>query len=969
MCRQLRPKGPQLKRWINPKTWWSALDMDLHSLLMMMKGSLPPVVVIAMHQSTAVADITVTVGYLAALVSVAAQCLLPRAMFVKIMFFNLLATCFAASLCCLACYTAIKAREHSGGAGQGQEGETSTYNSDACVVSAIWLIVVIWFANAFRAWRPMELQDPMVLVSIFSVVTLTKMGTFQNLPEGLSFISRLLKTFLLGLSIATGISLLVLPITCRGNIFKDIRRYVEKTDNVLTSLVGYVESVPSLLTGAEQTLPPSSDAAGARSKLRTAINELNALDAKIQSGLYYSKNEVAWGKLAASDLVEISGLLRNLLRPLSGMALLPEVLDNPAELDSTPEQKDENFQNNMEGCSSDPILESLRVCLSEMSTIVATGLQYFLLQLELVDRNHPRQRCGPVLSFDHLDKDGKPVNLDPSSVDSIDMLEQILNDLPSRKRVLDVIFQSYNALSQTEGSERSSDTRKRSSALQREYFLTLYMLYLQNMVVDATLALAKFAHTKVVDRTMAQHRLIYPDNFIVGTWFSPSPEPQEDSTVFSAYNQPREDNEGNKVADPQHLVPANIWERGSGYVGRVVRLVGSDLSMFGFRVSVASFCVAILAFLDQTQEFFIRQRGVWAMIVIVIGMSPTSGQSLFGFVARILSTVLAVALSLIAWYIVAGRMPGVIVFLFLANTVLFYIYVKKPRYFGPSVIAIITLNVIIGYELQVYKLGRVTAESHGQPYYPIYLFGPYKLVTVAIGCAISFFWVIFPYPITAKSKVPRLVGQSLFNLARFYAAMHTTVGLWINRQHCSQAGVAHPHSQLVATLTELYKEELFLLNSVRMYSRFSSYEPSVGGKFPNKIYGNMVTSIQRTLNMMSLMAYIGNNMPPPPSSNENVPNDANDWFSHLSVAALESTDFQSQTTASLLCHLGSAIMNGQPLPPFLSVSEPYPLARQLQRLNIEFLDVKNAQYPAFTAFVSLEVLRTMMNIELETLLE
>lgn len=55
------------------------------------------------------------------------------------------------------------------------------------------------------------------------------------------------------------------------------------------------------------------------------------------------------------------------------------------------------------------------------------------------------------------------------------------------------------------------------------------------------------------------------------------------------------------------------------------------------------------------------------MIVIVIGMSPTSGQTMFGFVARIAATVVSLALSLIVWYIVDGKTPGVIISLYLAN--------------------------------------------------------------------------------------------------------------------------------------------------------------------------------------------------------------------------------------------------------------------------------------------------------------
>lgn len=51
----------------------------------------------------------------------------------------------------------------------------------------------------------------------------------------------------------------------------------------------------------------------------------------------------------------------------------------------------------------------------------------------------------------------------------------------------------------------------------------------------------------------------------------------------------------------------------------------------------------------------------------VIGMKPTSGQTMFGFVARICATAVSLVLSLVVWYIVDGKTAGVIVFLYLAN--------------------------------------------------------------------------------------------------------------------------------------------------------------------------------------------------------------------------------------------------------------------------------------------------------------
>lgn len=68
---------------------------------------------------------------------------MPRAKFMKIMLFDLLSTCVSASLCCLAVFCAVKARQHNMPPDASEE-VLNGYSSDACAVSAIWLIVMIW---------------------------------------------------------------------------------------------------------------------------------------------------------------------------------------------------------------------------------------------------------------------------------------------------------------------------------------------------------------------------------------------------------------------------------------------------------------------------------------------------------------------------------------------------------------------------------------------------------------------------------------------------------------------------------------------------------------------------------------------------------------------------------------------------------------------------------------------------------
>ncbi|KAH8672385.1 hypothetical protein BGZ61DRAFT_105508 [Ilyonectria robusta] len=982
MSRHQDLSGSRLRRWTSPTAWWRYLEMDTESLLMMMKGSLAPTIVIAISQSHAISDVTTTTGYLAALIAVSAQCLQPRAKFIKVMFFCLLSLCVTASITCLAIYSAVKARHPSNNATPDQ------YDSSASAVAAIWLFVMIWVGNALRAWRMAELQDPIVTSSIFALVALTRAGNWTTVDEGLDFVVRLIKTFLIGFAIPTGVSLLILPRTCRQGVCKDIRNFVHETNAVLHALTEFVNTASrtSFLTRQkthivseddvssqdDNELPSEVRFAKARSRLTKASDTLNTLDAKIQAGLKYSRNEVAWGKLSAADLDEISMLLRGVLLPLSGMSLLPDIVNSFTEAEPRVHPTDDGLTIEGQGPIDHGIIDALSECLGDTQTLVSTGLQYFLLQLELAGTGTKKPSDSEACTEESM-----PRELDPSSSDFVSAFGLKIHEMSVAKQNLRAdkfLVQTSTPPSQHASDDGTSETTQRidrDMIIQQDFLLVLYLFSLQTMVLDATLNLIRFAKRKTDDNTMKQSRLIIPAGL------HPKRSHIASSTTKEAPAQPNErrdtarEVQGLEVVDLVHLKPANFLERGSDWFRSVSHLIGSDLSMFGLRVAAASLSIGIVAFLRQSHDFFIHQRGVWAMIVVVIGMSPTSGQSFFGFFARILATAASVALSLAAWYIVVGKTAGVIIFLYLANVIEFYTYVKKPHLFGPSIIAIVTLNIIIAYELQVKAIGSDVAESNGQPYYPIYLFGPYKLAAVAVGCAVSFFWTIFPYPITAKSNVPRLAGGSLFNLARFYSAMHTAVDRWIHQDQDQQGPrvLGQEDDRLHGVLRDLYKQELLALNGLRMHNHFATYEPPIGGKFPSAIYAKLTAGMQRILTIMSLMAHIAQTMPAPSFQQLEDATEPSDLPSSQLAVAWASTGFQFQSTTSLFCHLASSLTHAKPLPPFLTASESFPLVRHLHKINSEMLQTQNSYQPAYTALISLELLRTALSLELQKQLD
>jgi hypothetical protein len=75
-------------------------------------------------------------------------------------------------------------------------------------------------------------------------------------------------------------------------------------------------------------------------------------------------------------------------------------------------------------------------------------------------------------------------------------------------------------------------------------------------------------------------------------------------------------------------------------------------------------------------------------------------------------------LAYITWYIVDEKTPGAIVFLWFFIFLNYYCFIKFPRFIPAAMICVITQVLIIGYELQVLKIGTAVATRTGQPYYP-----------------------------------------------------------------------------------------------------------------------------------------------------------------------------------------------------------------------------------------------------------
>lgn len=297
--------------------------------------------------------------------------------------------------------------------------------------------------------------------------------------------------------------------------------------------------------------------------------------------------------------------------------------------------------------------------------------------------------------------------------------------------------------------------------------------------------------------------------------------------------------------DPEHLPPETLFQK----VGDKIRVfpwfLRSFESTYGFRVACATMTIAVVAFLHDTQIFFIKQRLVWAMIMVNLSMSPTSGQSIFSFVLRIAGTIIAMVASLLCWYIPDENTAGVIIFLFIFVSCMFYVPIKMFRFRVVGIISIITTTMIIGYELQVRRVGKQVATSNGQTYYPIYLLAPYRLATVSGGIAVAFFWTFFPYPISEHSVLRQSLGASLYLLANYYSIIHETLLARMRGDEGDLALKSSAGRKLEKARHKVFSKQMLMLNGLRTYSGFLRWEVPIGGRFPKRKYDAILVCVEK----------------------------------------------------------------------------------------------------------------------------
>jgi hypothetical protein len=212
--------------------------------------------------------------------------------------------------------------------------------------------------------------------SIITIVSLSYAPQFSSVADILDLIRRIYGSLMLGIAIATAVSLLINPTSCRQIVFRDITKYLLQLRKVL-------ECERKYLAGLE-TRNPFQKHDDVQS-LQKEVQALRAVHGALFAHMGAAKKEIAWGRLSPTDIAEIQRLLRRVFLPIVGVSSIIDVFERLSKAHGwgTAENDAETASETELSHEYQEIMKSLHDHVEELHSALSEGIDHVLVRLKL----------------------------------------------------------------------------------------------------------------------------------------------------------------------------------------------------------------------------------------------------------------------------------------------------------------------------------------------------------------------------------------------------------------------------------------------------------------------------------------------------------------------------------------------------------------------------------------------------------
>lgn len=252
-------------------------------------------------------------------------------------------------------------------------------------------------------------------------VSMTYAPQFSTMTQAESFVQSLIAAYFTAFAIATGVSLLIFPLTSRQLFFEGVLNSITGLRSALVANTNYLISLESSdMFAAQRTntageKPPRSPEAEA---FLAKVRSLSAIQAKLGTDLEFGKQEIAVGYLGPDDLKEITKRLRILMIHVVGLSSLSDIFDRISQQKGWDRSKSFATATVDEGANATEkariqslnewheLIRLLKEPFASISEVIDEGLEHVLIVLRLVKESETGSTNGDTEAVGDKPKPG-----------------------------------------------------------------------------------------------------------------------------------------------------------------------------------------------------------------------------------------------------------------------------------------------------------------------------------------------------------------------------------------------------------------------------------------------------------------------------------------------------------------------------------------------------------------------------------
>ncbi|KAL6697120.1 Fusaric acid resistance protein-like domain-containing protein [Trichoderma pleuroticola] len=282
---------------------------------------------------------------------------------------------------------------------------------------------------------------------------------------------------------------------------------------------------------------------------------------------------------------------------------------------------------------------------------------------------------------------------------------------------------------------------------------------------------------------------------------------------------------------------------------RFARKIARDDILFGLKVGIGASLWAMLAFLEDTRDFYNHYRGEWGLLSFMIVCSMTVGASNTTGWARFMGTFFGAVFSLFNWTVSQGNAAALIILGWLVAFWNFYLIVARGKApLGRMTILAYNVSTLYAYSLSQ----RVDDDDDDEGgLHPIMMkIVKHRVISVTAGILWGLIVCRVIWPISARRKFKEGVSMLYLQMGLIWRRGPLAILL---RSDCSE-------SYLKSGEQVAMQRYANRLESLRQ-SAASEFE--LRGPFPLETYGRIMRSTNRILDSfyaMSLVAHRDRNL-------------------------------------------------------------------------------------------------------------